>query len=53
MAANKGKGRRKGKRAASSASAHDTQRMTERKPKPKADTMRGGFKPSWEEDAPQ
>lgn len=46
-----GKNRRRRAKAQRRNSRRDTQRMSEPKPKPTTDTMRGGFKPGWERDA--
>jgi len=45
-----GKNRRRRAKAQRTASRRDTQRMTERKPRPTTDTLRGGFKPAWEDE---
>lgn len=44
-----GKNRRRRAKAQRVNSRRDTQRMTEQKPKPTVDTLRGGFKPQWED----
>lgn len=46
----KGRNSRARRRASRKAGRRDTKRMTELKPKPTTDTLRGGFKPSWEEE---